>query len=103
MVPAPSLHVAGSGPATLSTSPRCDAADFHTHPPTPPPSLSLLKPAVQNARLGWTHRAALLWLQPQQGGIELKETKIISQSSSDGKVSGGCMMEQEEERLGKPR
>lgn len=68
-----------------------------------PPSLSLLKPAVQNARLGWTHRAALLWLQPQQGGIELKETKIISQRSSDGKVSGGCMMEQEEERLGKPR
>lgn len=70
---------------------------------TPPPSLSLLKPAVQNARLGWTHRAALLWLQPQQGGIELKETKIISQRSSDGKVSGGCMMEQEEERLGKAR
>lgn len=27
-VPAPSLHLAGSGPATLSASPRCDAADF---------------------------------------------------------------------------
>jgi len=31
-VPAPSLHLAGSGPAPLSSSPRRDADDFHTPP-----------------------------------------------------------------------
>lgn len=81
-VPAPSLHLAGSGPATLSASPRCDAADFGGFFFSSS-SLSQLKAAVQkNARLGWTHRAVLLWLRPRWGGIEPQETKIMSQRSS---------------------